>query len=326
MIEELRSVFGDSVSSVALKRYNADYYERAVNGELQRGDGRSWLLSEYVKPTVNHALREITPVLNTIVPNVARSVKEVADEIRNRFSMLQVLGNGVIAGNVTALMVSGAPGVGKTYELENKLQDAVNLRKINSFVTIKGSISPIGLYRTLYENREKSQIILLDDIDKVFADEETMNILKAALDSSVKRVVSWCKNSRFLEEQDIPNSFEYRGQVIFITNVDIDKQIAKESKMSAHMAALVSRSVFLDLCIHDPKEIMIRVEQVMAESTLREDLKLNETQAVEIIDWMQHNITALRSVSIRSVVQLASFVRTTDEWKNIAKATMLRRS
>jgi hypothetical protein len=245
-------------------------------------------------------------------------------QIRKRFKMLSVLGEGVIDSNIRSLIVSGSAGVGKTYELERRLEKAKATKRIKSFESLKGSISAIGLFKQLYLSRNKGDVLLLDDIDAVFHDDECLNLLKAALDTSVRRVVSWNKASRFLEEEDIPNSFEYEGQIIFITNVDMDKQIDKGNRLAPHMSALISRSIFLDLKIHEPKTIMVRVEQVLEESEMKDNLKISDSEAAEIVEWMHDNIDKLRSVSLRTVIQLASFVKTAQNWRDMAECTLLK--
>jgi hypothetical protein len=252
-------------------------------------------------------------------------VVDIGKNIRERFAVLEVLADGVASGNIRSLIVAGAPGVGKTFTLEQKLEKAKRDRKVKDVVSIKGSISAIGLYLALWENRKSGNVLILDDIDTIFGDEEAMNILKGALDTSKKRTISWQKASTFLRDNDVPNQFDYEGQVVFITNTDPDAVIAKGSKMSPHMNALVSRSVFLDLCIHDPRAIMIRVKQVMAETPLAKDLGLTLTQSAEILGWMESNVAALRSLSIRTVIQLASFVKTQPAgWQSLANCTMLK--
>ena len=167
--------------------------------------------------------------------------------------------------------------------------------------------------------------MLLDDVDRIFGDEEAMNILKAALDSSVVRKVCWGKNSRFLDDEGIPNSFEYSGQVVFITNTNPDKIIAKEGRMSPHMNALISRCVFLDLCIHEPSEIIVRIEQVIKNSTLLNDIDLSEAESKILVNWMKLHTQQLRSVSIRTVLQLAGFIKTSPEsWEDLAYATLVK--
>lgn len=308
MKAELRARFGNTVTSNDLWNYNREYFNRATKGELTKIRRGVWNLTG---DDENVTILPINEVVN-------------ADMIRERFEVLGLLANGVVEGNIRSLIISGAPGVGKTHELERKLKNAERSNQIISYVSIKGSISPIGLYEALYNNCEKGQVVVLDDLDSVFDNEETLNILKAALDTGTKRIISWAKASRFLADSDIPRSFEYCGQIVFITNTDPDRVIAKGGRLAPHMNALVSRSVFLDLCIHDNESIMVRVEQVLRESELADDLDIDEDAVEAIIEWMHQNVKRLRSLSIRTVIQLASYIKTSEDWKKLAAATMLR--
>jgi len=82
----------------------------------------------------------------------------------------------------------------------------------------------------------------------------------------------------------------------------------------------------LDLGIHSSEEILIRIEQVMATSTMRTDLGLEVHEASQIMDWMLSNETKLRYVSLRTVIQLSGFLKTTADWQKIARTTLLKHS
>lgn len=316
MIKELRAKFGNAVTTSQLLEFNKDYYRRARAGELESISRGLWaLVPGATKPVANDDDSDLSDIPEKPVD---------AALIKKRFDMLAVLGQGMVAGNIRSLIVSGSAGVGKTFTLERQLEKAEATKTIKSFDSIKGSISAIGLYETLYNNRGKGQVVLLDDVDRVFYDEEVLNILKAALDTSPVRSISWAKASRYLSDADIPNKFEYEGQIIFITNLDLDRIAAKGGRLAPHILALMSRSIFLDLCIHNPKAIMVRVEQVLKESSLAKDLGLNAAQVVEVVKWMTANLDRLRSVSIRTVNQLAGFMLTTPDWKDIAEVTLLK--
>lgn len=314
MKAELREKFGDFVTTGALVEYNREYMRRARAGELELKSRGIWDLSD------ENAVK--APKLNS---TKVKESKIDAGLIRKRFAVLGTLADGVVAGNVRSLMVAGSAGVGKTYELEKKLEAAEKNGDIESFESIKGSISAAGLFQKLYHNKDEGQVLLLDDTDSMFSDEEAMNLLKAALDTSTVRKISWAKQARWLEDLDIPSTFEYEGQIVFITNTDPDAVVAKGGRIAPHMAALLSRSIFLDLCIHDAKAIMIRIEQVMDDSTLCADLKINDKEAALIKTWMNTNINALRSVSIRTVIQLAGFIKTSkSDWQDLASVTLLK--
>lgn len=315
---ELRKTFGNTITTGDLVAYSPKYMRiMRQHGTLAaRG---VWDLTDDGSAVVAGTVID-APV--AMVPTMTR--EELATHIRKRFNVLTTLANGITAGNVRALIISGAAGVGKTFELEKKLTAARRDGDIDTYETIKGSISAVVLYEMLYNNREEGQVLLLDDTDSVFADDECLNLLKAALDTSKVRKISWAKASRYLADSDIPQSFEYEGQIVFITNTNPDAVIAKGGRLAPHMSALLSRSVFLDLGIHDSASIMIRVEQVLSESNLAEELKLTKGETKAIIEWMNSNITKLRSVSIRTVIQLAGFIKTSDEWQDLAEVTLFK--
>lgn len=258
----------------------------------------------------------------------AKEVKEITNEeilerIKKRFDVMNKMSNGVIAGVVRSLIISGAPGVGKTYSLEKKLINAENSGRI-SFEMVKGKISPIGLYIKLYESRDAGNVVVLDDID-VFGNEDTLNILKAALDSGDRRVISWGTASTYLDEKDIPNSFEFEGSIIFITNTDIDAELNRGSKNAPHLDALVSRSVYLDLAVHTNRHIMVWVEHVITTTDMLEKKGLSQFQIVQVVEWMKEHVDHLRNVSLRTALYIGDFILTEPTgWTDIAEVTMLR--
>lgn len=321
MKKELRMKFGDTVTTGQLGQFNREYLKRARQGELEQVARGLWAITAA-------GLAQATASDDDDDDDSAVEVPEKpvdAAMIRKRFNMLEKLGEGMVNGNIRSLIVSGSAGVGKTFTLERQLEEAERTKKIKSYDSTKGTISAVGLYETLYKNRNKGQVLLLDDVDRVFYDEEALNILKAALDTSAVRTISWSKASRYLADSDIPNRFQYEGQIVFITNLDLDRIVAKQGRLAPHILALMSRSIFLDLCIHNPKAIMVRVEQVLKESTLGKDLGLDQKQVDQCVKWMNDNLMNLRSVSIRTVNQLAGFMKTSStDWKDMADTTLIK--
>ncbi|QOI66575.1 thioredoxin [Erwinia phage FBB1] len=254
---------------------------------------------------------------------VVKSVDEIKEEIRKRFNVMGLMTKGIIGGNVRSLIISGAAGIGKTYSLDKALQKSNDRGEIE-YNMVNGKISGIGLYCKLYENRGPNSVLLIDDVD-VYSDMDILNLLKAALDSGEKRQVCWSTASSFLEEKKIPNAFEFEGTVVFITNVDIDRELERGSKLSPHINALVSRSVYLDLCVHTNEQIMIRVEDVVMTTDMLQKRGLANSEVIEVIDFMKANVARLRNVSLRTALYIADFVVTDRKnWKEIAEVTMLK--
>jgi hypothetical protein len=128
----------------------------------------------------------------------------------------------VINGITPSLLVTGMPGIGKTHHVMQALERN-GKKKDSDYIVIKGTTSPFGLYVTLYENNNK--IIIFDDCDSVFKDEVSSNILKGALDSYDKRIISWRSMKTLTKggEGDVPSSFEFKGSIIFVSNLNVNK-------------------------------------------------------------------------------------------------------
>lgn len=265
----------------------------------------------------------------------ATTVKEVAEEvipeepeetalerIRVRFDILQRLVRGVLAGAIKALVISGPAGVGKSHGVETELQAQAELSGYRHEL-IKGTASAIYVYQKLYEYKDEKDILVFDDVDSVFYDPITLNIFKAALDSSKKRVISWGTNSRILKELDIPNSFEFKGAVIFITNLKFDR-IRSES-LKDHLLAIESRCHYLDLTVDSPRDKILRIKQVVRDSSILTGYGFEEAKREEIVQYISDNSEGLRELSLRTIKKLADLAIYTSDWKEIADITCKRR-
>lgn len=253
----------------------------------------------------------------------AEPMPDIDLRIRNTFAVLGKVGQGIIDGNIKAVIVSGAAGCGKTYTLETLLGKA-EAEELISYASVKGAMSAIGLYRELYLSREPSSVLVIDDCDSIFADIDALNLLKAALDTGKTRKVHWNKESRVLEEEGIERSFEFEGSVVFITNIDFTAEIEADKKMSPHYKALMSRCMYVDLGIHSKREILVRVGQVVFSQSFLKENGITKAQSQEMMKWLAPNLARVRVLSIRTVLQLASLVKTDDDWKAMAEAIILK--
>lgn len=246
------------------------------------------------------------------------------DLIQERFEIMEQLTEMIVSCDIQSLIISGAPGVGKSHHLLNRLNGALDADEIGGLDVMKGRISPIVLFQRLYESREKGSVMLLDDIDDIFTEETSLNLLKAVLDTGERRTVSWLTASSWLEEQGIPNEFDFEGSIIFVTNLDFDRVIERGSAIGQHLKALLSRSNYLDLGIHANREIMMRIKQVVATSDIATRNGMNEIQIGEMLDWLEANCDNLRDLSLRSVLKIAGFMKGEGDWTRLATATMVK--
>ena len=256
---------------------------------------------------------------------------EIIERLRQRFQILEDMTRACKKGDVRAMIVTGPPGVGKSFGVEKVLSkhdvfaDVAQNSKLKKYEVVKGAMSAIGLYKKLYEFSDKKCILVFDDCDSVLLDDLSLNILKAALDSSKKRTIHWNTDSRLLRAEGVPNSFEFSGGAIFITNIKFEN--VRSKKLQDHLAALESRCHYLDLTIDTDREKLLRIRQVVAECGMLDDYGFTEQANAEVIDFIDANQKRLRELSLRMVLKLADLKRSMpSNWQAVAEVTCMRRA
>lgn len=245
--------------------------------------------------------------------------------IAERFTVMYRLTQGSITGAVRALIVSGAPGTGKSHTIEHLLKTADEKGSIRCTV-VRGAITGVNLYKLLFRCSSSKDVILLDDADSIYEDEDSMNILKAALDTSETRHISWLSESAALKSEGVPTTFQYEGAMIFITNKDFQGVIDYgKNKMAPHFAALMSRSIYLDLKLHSPDDLMAWVSHMTLKNHILVQRGVTREQEREAVEWLVRHYNSVRELSIRTLLRIADFMKTDPvQWETFAKVTILR--
>jgi len=261
----------------------------------------------------------------------AESDESILNRLRERFGILDDMTRAVKSGAVRAMIVTGPPGVGKSFGVEKVLSkhdlmaDIANDSKLKKYEVVKGAMSAIGLYSKLYEYSDKKSILVFDDCDSVLLDDLSLNILKAALDTSKKRTIHWNTDSRLLRSEGVPNSFEFKGGAIFITNIKFDH--VKSKKLKDHLEALESRCHYLDLTIDTEREKLLRIRQVVSECGMLDSYELDDAAKLEVVDFVDEYKARMRELSLRTVLKVADLrVSFPDKWKSVAEVTCMRGS
>ena len=254
--------------------------------------------------------------------------EETIERLRERFDMLEDMTRATKKGDVKAMIVSGPPGVGKSFGVEKVLGKHDLIATLGErppkYEVVKGAMSAIGLYCKLYKMADRDNVIVFDDCDSIFADELSLNILKAALDSKKTRRIHWNTDSFKLRNEGVPDSFEFKGSAIFITNIKFDN--VKSKKMRDHLEALESRCHYVDLTIDTDREKMLRIKQITEDGMLAE-YALGSTVEQEIIDYIDLNKKKLRELSLRTVLKIADLAKAfPDKWEAMAENTVMRRA
>lgn len=266
---------------------------------------------------------------STSVSKDTRSDQEIMEQHREKFQMLKELTGAAKKGNIRSMIVSGPPGVGKSFGVEyqlgkNDLITAVDDNKLKKYKFVKGAISPIGLYQELYYYRHSDCVVVFDDCDGIFTDELSLNLLKAALDSKKQREIAWSLDSRQLKEAGIPNSFLFEGSAIFITNLKFEH--IRSKKLQEHVAALESRSHYFDLGVDTSREKILRIKQLVDDGMLEENGIYNEDIKHEIYEYIYENQDRLREISLRTAIKCADLAKAfPDKWQRIAETTVMKK-
>jgi hypothetical protein len=210
------------------------------------------------------------------------------------FNNLRNLTRMVGKGIQPSLVVTGMAGMGKTHIVKDTLQQ-LGLRESFEFVHYKGRATAAGLYITLYENSDK--IVILDDCDSVFKDDDAVNILKGALDSYDTRYISYITSKELKDSYGnaVPRQFNFTGRIIFISNYE-------QSRIDE---AIKSRSFVQDISM-STEQVFLRMEQLInkIEPAIKKEHKV---QALEIMKCINEKYDGVE-INIRSLIKASRII------------------
>ena len=266
------------------------------------------------------------PVVKVEKP--VETVEEAMDRIRRRFAILDQMTDAVANGVVRGLIVSGPPGVGKSFGVERILEEYDAMHKLSGGKVgrteiVKGAMTPIGLFQTLYNNSQEGNILVFDDCDSILFDEVCLNMLKAVLDSGKKRTITWKAESNALRREGIPDRFDFKGGCIFITNVNFEN--VRSKKIQDHLEALMSRCHYIDLEMDSVQDRFLRINQIVNDGMLAE-YDFGPAGEQEVVDFMVEKSARLREISLRMVLKVADLKKMSPmTWRDLAESTCMKR-
>jgi len=328
---------GESVVNTEFKLVKGFQSGKKGNYVTVRNEGQFPIAIDTVKVKVESMsdFEFVSGAPTEAVVTPAASVQVETDEqaierIRTRFAILDEMSAATTKGGIRAMIVSGPPGVGKSFGVEQQLEKSAMFDKIAGkplkFEIVKGAMTALGLYATLFKHSDKNHVLVFDDCDSVLMDDLALNILKAALDSGKRRRIYWNSDSSMLRREGIPDSFDFNGSCIFITNIKFDH--LKSKKLQDHLEALQSRCHFLDLTIDTERDKMLRIKQVHNDTDggLFRDYFFEGDEGEQVLQFMWDTKGKLRELSMRMALKIADLVKISPtNWKNLAENTVMKR-
>ena len=271
-------------------------------------DGKA-VFSSTSKYYVKQKLGKTTPAFQHVA-----KVSEV--DINKRFEYVAKIVKMVATKTTASCIISGEGGLGKTYSVIKALKDSgmkditdlagfqvgsmIDLKK--TFRVVKGYSTAKGLFRTLQECNGST--IVFDDCDSILKDPVALNLLKGALDSYGDRYISWNSDMR---DDDLDKTFKFTGQVIFITNVTLDRLDQ----------AVRSRAMCVDLSMTQDQKLDRMEVIAVSDEFLPEISRLVKKDA---LSFLRSNLGEVANLSLRSLIQVCKIADSGDaEWKDLAK-------
>lgn len=241
------------------------------------------------------------------------------ERLKAQFKVMEDIVGKVASGDLRGLIITGPAGIGKTYNvlkvLKNYQAYVAPLAGIEAEIEVcAGHMTTVGLVQALWRNRHEANTLVLDDIDTVLDTLDALNLLKAALDTGNQRHVSYMTQNAALRKAGIPQSFDFNGSIILITNQDMENS---KGKMAPHFKALISRCFYFDLGFDGREDCMLWIEHVSKET----DMLGGRHKTADILAYMRRNLPSVRELSLRTAVKLSSIYGV--GWEEVANFTVL---
>lgn len=239
-------------------------------------------------------------------------------DLEDRYDNVEKYIRSICSGQLRSMIVNGPPGVGKTFSVDAYL---AQYAQAGNYKVVAGHMTLLTLYANLYHLRDTGQILVLDDVDSVYSQVTGLNILKAAMDTKPVRRISWESSSAALAGLGLPNSFEYKGSVILISNIGFSHG---KGKLNVHLDALKDRSFALQISDGMRTSLYHQVCFMVIKKDLLKEFNLTFSQKARILDYIHDHLDKLHKISLRLAIKLASLmVNSPSDWHSMADSGLL---
>ena len=257
-----------------------------VNGDYTLSESDSTAQPEFTEP--EHEIVKLKSM------NINKTILDKEYDI---FEAVTLFSKQVVYGISNSLIISGVAGVGKSYSVEKVLEETKA-----EFKKFGGDISTAALYEDMFVNNGK--LLVFDDCDAVWSDEDSVNMLKNALDTKKNREVTRSLKTHFNSEGmsyndmlttyketgKLPKQFTFTGRCIFITNVD-GKDLDP---------ALISRSLHTDVQL-TKQQVITRLNNILTNMFPGIKPSVKE-ETLDFVVFLSDNYDTKFPLSIRTMI------------------------
>ncbi len=283
-------------------------YQAIINGKT---------VKRTKKEHMDYVLRKAGMQANAVE---ASAPQESRFSINERFGFVGDMVTMLCKGAQPSVIITGPGGLGKSYTVTKTLEangfkdmsilddsfEVGTKTAKNKFVVVKGYSTPKGLYRLLYEN--KDGVIVFDDCDSVLKDPVSLNLLKGALDSYSRRIISWRAD---IKDEDLPTTFEFKGRVVFISNL-ASTQIDQ---------AIITRSMAVDLSMTTQQKVERMRFILQSGEFMPTTNKQFKDDAIALIEELQDKV---KELSLRTLIQVTKIrANAGANWADLAEYTIV---
>ena len=243
-----------------------------------------------------YELEEITKKNEMALEHIKNSK---TPEIEKYYDKMKQYVRMIAGGYSNSLFLVGECAIGKTYNCLRILKE-----EDADFEYVVGKITPLDLYHTLYENKDKEKVVVFDDTIALTKNDDAMSLLFSALwSSSGNRTVVWRSTSSKLKA---PKKFNFEGRIIFTLNEVADNQM---------MQTLLSRCLTYHLNFNYNERLCL-----MYEIAKLPHPKLNYMERTEIVEFIEmHTKPSTKDFNLRLQAKLEQmYLFDREKWKSLA--------
>lgn len=243
-----------------------------------------------------------------------KHINPIVESVQDRFKTVQSMTEMFVTSDsvMRGLLIHGNAGMGKTHFVK---QAFIKTETTDRVQYVKGSsITAPALYVLMYLNREKGDVLVLDDVDIIHKSSgevsTILDLFKGATEPTKgERLIGWQRATanKLMVDNNVPMEFDFQGSIVWITN-DSTEEIAKKAK--GHWTAISSRFRQVPIWLNEQEKLMYTLHLIEEHNMLGEDCEAKDGGfAEEVIEdtiaYIHKNYRAMNDVTPRVAISIA---------------------